>query len=139
MQNFQELGEHEAALAIAAIREELVRRGKVAVIAVSDSRGELISILRMDGAPQSSIGIATNKCWTAARERTPTGDLGRHFRENGWQMINSDLRYTGWDGGAPVRVGGKIVGAVAVSGLEQEEDAELARIGLARIAREVGQ
>ena len=37
MQTIEELGEQEAGLAIAAIREELVRRGKVAVIAVSDS------------------------------------------------------------------------------------------------------
>jgi glc operon protein GlcG len=139
MQSFQELGEHEAGLAITAIREELVRRGKVAVIAVSDSRGELISLLRMDGAPHSSVGVATKKCWTAARERTPTGELGRHFRDNGWQMLNSDIRYCGWDGGAPVRASGRVVGAVSVSGLEQSEDAELTRIGIARIAQEIGQ
>ena len=56
MQSFLELGEDEAALAIAAIREELVRRNKVAVIAVSDARGELIALVRMDGAPHPSIG-----------------------------------------------------------------------------------
>jgi len=52
----------------------------------------------------------------------------------GWQMLNSDIRYTGWDGGAPVTHRGQVVGAVAVSGLDQAEDAELARIGVARIA-----
>jgi glc operon protein GlcG len=138
MHTFQELGELEAAIAIAAVREELVRRGKVAVIAVSDSRGELISLLRMDGAPHPSIAVATNKCWTAARERTPTGELGHNFQDKGWQMLNSDPRYTGWDGGAPVRAGGKVVGAIAVSGLDEAEDADLARLGLARLAKEIG-
>ncbi len=134
-----ELGEKEAALATAAIREELTRRGKVAVIAVSDSRGELISLLRMDGAPLPSVLVATNKVWTAARERSATGALGRNFKENGWQVANSDPRYTGWDGGAPVFHDGQVVGAVAVSGLDQEEDAEIAGIGVARIALSLGE
>ena len=128
MQNLLELGEDEALIAVAAIREELVRRNKVAVIAVSDARGELITLLRMDGAPYPSIAVATSKVWTAARE------LGRTFKANGWQMLNSDIRYTGWDGGVPVTHRGRVVGAVAVSGLDQAEDAELARIDVARIA-----
>lgn len=139
MQTIEELGEQEAGLAIAAIREELVRRGKVAVIAVSDSHGEVLSLLRMDGAPLTSVLVATRKCWTAARERTTTGELGRVFRDNGWQMPNSDPLYTGWDGGVPVRHGGRVVGAVAVSGLDQAEDAELARVGAARIGQVIGE
>src|SRR5262249_37502954 len=138
MHTVHELGEEEAMLAIAAIREELVRRKKVAVIAVSDGRGELVALVRMDGAPVPSVAVATAKVWTAARERTPTGELGRMFQQNGWQMLNSDLRYTGWDGGVPVQHLGQVVGAVAVSGLNQEEDAELARLGAARILEKLG-
>ena len=133
MQTVEELGESEAALAINAIREELVRRGKVAVIAVSDSHGELISLLRMDSAPLPSIQVAIRKCLTAARERATTGEVARGFKENGLQVMNSDPLFTGWDGGAPVRRGGRVVGAVAVSGLDQTEDAELAGLGVARI------
>ncbi|HET6439814.1 MAG TPA: heme-binding protein [Anaeromyxobacter sp.] len=139
MRSTEELGEREAKLALDAIREELVRRGKVAVIAVADSHGELISLLRMDGAPIPSVEVATKKCWTAAREWKTTGELGRAFRDAGWQMLNSDLRYTGWDGGVPVRHGGAVVGAVAVSGLDQTEDVELARLGVARIGELVGE
>jgi len=138
MRNVLELGEDEAVQAIGAIREELVRRRKVAVIAVADSRGDLISLLRMDGAPYPSVQVASNKAWTAARERSSTGDLGRAFQKNGWQMLNSDIRYTGWDGGVPVLHQGEVVGAVAVSGLEPSEDAELARLGAARIAERLG-
>lgn len=139
MRTVEQLGEEEAALAIEAIRAELVRRGKVAVIAVADAHGELISLLRMNGAPIPSVLVATNKCWTAARERTPTGQLGQNFRSSGWQMLNSDIRYTGWDGGVPVRHRGEVVGAVAVSGLDQDEDAELARLGAARINETIGE
>jgi glc operon protein GlcG len=133
MQSCYELGEEDSGRAVAAIRAELVRRAKVAVIAVADSRGELISLLRMDGAPLPSIGVATRKVWTAARERSPTGELGQRFKEHGWQMINTDIQFTGWDGGAPIFYKGQLVGAIGVSGLSEEEDAELARMGVAAI------
>jgi glc operon protein GlcG len=130
-----ELGDREASLAIETIRAELIRRGKTAVIAVSDSHGEPIALLRMDGAPLPSIDVALRKTLTASRERNETGELGKRFQSHGWQMANSDTRFTGWDGGVPVRYKGKIVGAVAVSGLDQAEDAELARLGIAAILK----
>ncbi len=133
MLNHKELGEKDAETAIRVIREELVRRGKTGVIAVSDSHGEPISLLRMDGAPLPSIEVALRKILTASRERKSTGDLGKGFQANGWQMANSDPRFTGWDGGVPVVYQGQVVGAVAVSGLAQEEDAELARLGVQAI------
>jgi glc operon protein GlcG len=138
MQQVFELGEAEADLAIRVIREELVRRGKKAVIAVSDSHGELISLLRMDGAPLPSILVATRKLLTASRERSDTGELGRTFQKSGWQMANSDPAFTGWAGGVPVRFQGAVIGAVAVSGLAQEEDDEIARMGVAKILESLG-
>ena len=114
------------------------KRGKIAVLAVADSRGELLSLLRMDGAPVQSVRVATSKALTAAREGSATGELGKRFKENGWQMANSDPRFTGWDGGVPVLHRGQVVGAVAVSGLSQEEDAELARLGVAAIMKSIG-
>jgi glc operon protein GlcG len=138
MQTRLELGEKEAALAIGTIRDELARRGKTAVIAVSDSHGELISLLRMDGAPLPSVLVATRKCMTAARERAATYEVGKAFKDNGWQLSNTDPQFTGWGGGVPVRVKDEVVGAVAVSGLDQDEDAELARMGAAKILERLG-
>jgi len=139
MQTIEELGEGEAKLAVEAIHELLLRRGKAAVIAVADAHGELVSLLRMDGAKVSSVLVATRKCWTAARERATTGEVGRSFRESRLEVMNSDPYYTGWDGGVPVRHAGRVVGAVAVSGLDQNEDAELARVGAARINEVIGE
>jgi glc operon protein GlcG len=48
MQSNLELGEGEARLAIDACAAELRKRGKVGSIAVSDSHGELIGLLRMN-------------------------------------------------------------------------------------------
>ena len=128
------LGHAEAQRAVAAIQAELSRRGLAAVIAVADAHGELIALARLDGAPLSSITIAMNKAWTAARERKPSGDVGAKARKPGAEFdigYFGDPRFTGWGGGLPVIVDGTVVGAVAVSGLSQIEDVELAQIGVA--------
>ena len=136
MQNEASLGHEEAQHAIEAIKAELLRRQKAAVIAVADAHGELIGLLRLDGAPLPSILIATNKAWTAARERKPTRELGQSARdpETGFDLAYfGDPRYIGWGGGVPVVIDGAVVGAVAVSGLPEQEDMELVQLGVAAI------
>ena len=127
----------EARRATDAIVAEVQRRGKAAVIAVADSHGELIALSRMDGAPLSSIAIASNKAWTAVRAGKPSGDVGKGVRDaaTGFDIgYYGDARFCGWGGGIPVRHEGKIVGAVAVSGLPEQEDIEVVAFGLAAIA-----
>src|SRR5512139_250616 len=136
MQHQASLGHVEAQRAIEAVKAELLRRQKAAVIAVADAHGELIGLLRLDGAPLPSIVIAANKAWTAARERKPTRELGQAARDpiNGFDMAYyGDPRYIGWGGGAPVIIDGAVVGSVAVSGLPEQEDMDLAQIGVAAI------
>ena len=136
MNSHTSLGHAEAQRAIQAIQAELQRRNQAAVIAVADAHGELISLLRLDGAPLPSIVIATNKAWTAARERKPTREIGQAARDPqaGFDMAYyGDPRYIGWGGGVPVIVDGAVVGSVAVSGLPEEVDMELVQIGVAAI------
>ena len=77
MHTYSEIGEDEARLAVETCLAELRRRGKAAVVAVGDRHGELIALWRMDGAPLPSVLIAANKVYTTARERKPSGDIGR--------------------------------------------------------------
>jgi glc operon protein GlcG len=126
----------EARRAIDAIVAEVTRRGKAAVVAVADSRGELIALARMDGAPVSSIAIAANKAFTAARAGKPSFDIGAKVRhpDQGFDIAYyGDPRYCGWGGGVPVRKDGKVVGSVAVSGLPQDEDMEVVLLGVEAI------
>jgi glc operon protein GlcG len=135
------LGHTDAQHAIQAMQDKLLRRGKAAVIAVADAHGELIGLLRLDGAPLPSILVAGNKAWTAARERRPTRDLGQAARDpqEGFDLAYfGDSRYIGWGGGLPVVVDGVVVGAVAVSGLPEQEDMELAQVGVAAIIAGLG-
>jgi glc operon protein GlcG len=86
----------------------------------------------MDGAPISSVRIALNKAWTAARERKTTKEIGEKARhpEKGFDIAYfGDPKFVGWGGGVPVWRGGEVVGAVAVSGLPQDDDIALATFG----------
>ena len=130
------LSDHDARIAVEVIRAETEKRGKSAVIAVVDSRGELISLLRMDGAAFSSVNVATNKAFTAARLKRPSSLIGRNARhpDTGFDIsYYSDPRFIGFSGGLPVIIDGQTVGAVAVSGLTEAEDEELAELAITAI------
>jgi glc operon protein GlcG len=125
----------DARRAMDAAVAELSRRGKAAIVAVADSHGELFAFARMEGAPLSSIAIARNKAWTAARTGEPTSVLARKMStEPGFDIANyGDAHWCGWGGAIPLRKDGMVVGAIAVSALTSEEDAEIATIGAAAI------
>lgn len=115
------------------IVEHALQSKKAAVIAVADAHGELMAFARMDGAPLSSILVATNKAWTAARERKPTKDIGDKIRhpEKGFDIaFYGDPRFVGWGGGLPIWRNGEVVGSVGVSGLSSAEDVQLATAGI---------
>ena len=124
---------HVDALAIvAAIRAELDKQNRGAAIAVVDAQGELLAFLRTDGCRLSSITVAINKAFTAAREQKESWEVGESSRRSNFPMTNlGDLRYNGWGGGVPVVYEAQVVGAVGVSGLTEEEDMVLARMGAA--------
>jgi glc operon protein GlcG len=114
---------------------------KAAVIAVADSHGELLAFARMDGAPVSSIRIAANKAWTAARERKPTKDIGEKVRhpEKGHDIAYyGDPRFVGWGGGLPIWKHGEVAGSIGVSGLSADDDTALSALGVELIAGQQG-
>ena len=141
MRTSQTIEYSEAKRIVDLIVERALQMQKAAVIAVADSHGELIAFARMDGAPISSIRIAANKAWTAARERKPTKEIGEKVRhpEKGHDIAYyGDPKFVGWGGGIPVWKNGEVVGAVAVSGLSSNEDISLASLGAELIAGQGG-
>ncbi|MEJ2150533.1 MAG: heme-binding protein [Chloroflexota bacterium] len=126
---------HRDALAIVTrIQAELEKDGKGAAVAVVDRHGELMAFLRTDGCPLTSITIAINKAFTAARERQESRAVGDRSRKEDWPMSNlGDSRFVSWGGGVPIVYQGEVVGAVGVSGLTEDEDVVLARLGTSLI------
>ncbi len=137
MRSLVTLDRSDAQRALDAMRDLLLREGGAAVIAVADAHGDVIALERLDGASPSSIQIAMNKAWTAAREGVRTYDIGQRIkgpRENAFDIAYyGDARYIGWGGGVPVFIDGRVVGSVAVSGLPELEDQRVADVGVAAI------
>jgi glc operon protein GlcG len=126
-----QLSHTDALIIIDAIRVEVERESKGAAIAVVDVHGELIAFVRTDGCRLPSITIAINKAYTAAREQKTSRALGQSSRTEDFPLTNfGELRYTGWGGGVPIVYEGKVIGAVGVSGLPEEEDMVLAQLGV---------
>jgi len=116
MRTLYSLDYSEARSAVDLILEKAVQMQKSAVVAVADAHGDLICFARMDGAPVSSILIAINKAWTAARERKPTKEIGdqiKHPEKAHDIAYYGDPKYVGWGGGIPVWKNSEVVGAVA--------------------------
>ena len=117
--------------AVLAGREDQNRGIAVAIV---DSQGELMSFFRTDDCPISAVNIAINKAFTAARDRQESRSLQTIATERGFHVTDlGDMRYTGLGGGIPIACGKQIVGAVGISGMEEEEDIALAKIGVASV------
>lgn len=120
------------------VLEHLRRDQKEAVIVVCDDHGELIVLLKTDGAPYSSIQIACNKAYTAARERRNSIEIGNKVRDaaKGYHIEYwSDPRIIGFGGGLVIQQNGVTLGAIAVSGLPEQLDIQYAGIGLEEILK----
>jgi len=127
------LNEKEALIIINTVIAELEKKEKAGVVAVADDHGELLGFLRMKGAKLTSINIAINKAYTAARAQKTTFEIGKAVKDpvKGYDIAYyGDDKFIGWGGGVPIIQNGVVIGAVAVSGLTQEEDEEIAGIGI---------
>jgi glc operon protein GlcG len=136
MRNVPVIEYAEARKIIDLVVEKASHLQKSLVVAVTDAHGELMAFARMDGAPISSIRIAANKAWTAARERKTTKEIGEKVRhpEKGHDIAYyGDPRFVGWGGGIPIWKDGMVAGAVGISGLSSREDVELATLALEQV------
>lgn len=118
----------EAANAVAA------ERGVEPVIAVVDAGGDLIYLLRPDGAQVASTNVSVDKARTAAIYRRPSKDF-EDQASNGRPSALHLARAVPLQGGMPILEDGEVVGAIGVSGASSaDEDQELAAIGSQALA-----
>jgi glc operon protein GlcG len=119
---------------IAAARQEAAARNAPGgVIAVVDDGGNLIALERLDGTFAAGANISIGKARTAALFKKPT----RFFEEvinKGRTAMAALADFTPLQGGVPVTLNGRIVGAVGVSGAASaQQDEDLAIAGAAAL------
>lgn len=117
----------------AAAEAEASQNGWAVTIAIVDDGGHLLWLQRLDGAAAVSAHIAPAKAHTAA--------LGRRESKIYEDVVNqgrvSFLSAPGieglLEGGVPIMKDGQCIGAVGVSGVKSNEDAQIAKAGIAAL------
>ena len=109
---------------------ESARRGWAMCVAVVGPTGDLIYFEKMDDCQYASIEIAQHKARTAARYRRPTVVFERLMGKGPFFSYLPTLDgLIGSRGGNPIVVGGKVVGAIGVSGGTGSQDDLISQAG----------
>ena len=120
-----------AAMKIAAAAQaEAARRGATVVMAVVDDGGNLIVLHRLDDTQVASVDVGIGKARTAAIFRRPSKEFEDQIR-SGRVAALALPGATPLQGGVPITVDGKVVGAIGVSGNTPQEDEDIAKAGAA--------
>ena len=120
--------------AIAASEAEARKHNWKMSITVVDPAGNIVALATMDGTQYASIAIAEAKARTAAAYRRPSGVFQSAVNSGGAPSMLGLLAVTGSipsEGGFPIVVGGKLIGAIGASGGIFTQDAVTAKAGLA--------
>ena len=105
----------------------------VVTIAIVDDGGHLLWLQRLDGAAPISSHIAPAKARTAALGRRESRVYEEMINQGRMSFLSAPLLEGMLEGGVPVMVNGQCVGAVGVSGVKSNEDAQIARAGIAAL------
>ena len=119
---------------IAAAEKKAQEIGQPMNIAVADEGAHLVAFIRMENAWLGSIDIAQKKAFTSRAFDIATKDLAQHS-QSGNQFfgihVSNDGKIMIFAGGIPLKSGGKVVGAIGVSGGSGEQDHAVAEAGAA--------
>lgn len=119
---------------IAAAAETEASLNKWAVtIAIVDDGGHLLWLQRMDGAAPISSHIAPAKANTAALGRRESKVYEDIINNGRFSFMTVPVLEGMLEGGVPIIVNGQCLGAVGVSGVKSNEDAQIAKAGIAAI------
>ncbi|MEY4652614.1 MAG: putative protein glcG [Pseudomonadota bacterium] len=129
--HFLELADIKA-IAAAAEAEALKNQWTV-TIAIVDAGGHLLWLQRLDGAPPISAHIAPAKAHTAALGRRESRIYEEVINGGRVSFLSAPEIRGMLEGGVPIMKDGTCLGAVGVSGVKSNEDAQIARAGIAAI------
>lgn len=132
MQSKAVLGQQDVARILAGARAEALRNQWTVAIAVVDDGGHPLALERLDGCAPIGAYIAMEKARSAALGRRETKGYEEMVNGGRTAFVSAPL-LTSLEGGVPLLVDGQTVGAVGVSGVKAEQDAQVARAGSAAL------
>jgi glc operon protein GlcG len=121
----------EAAMKVASAAAQAARtRGVGVVIAVVDDGGHLLLLHRLDDTQVASVNVGIGKARTAAIYRRPSRDFEEQIR-SGRVAALALADSTPLQGGIPITLDGRVIGAIGVSGDTPQVDEAIAIAGAA--------
>jgi uncharacterized protein GlcG (DUF336 family) len=127
------LGAEDVKKILAAAEAHALANKWAVSIAVVDDGGHLLGMLRGDGAAPISAHIAPAKAHTSALGRRESKGYEDVINQGRYSFLSAPLIQGMLEGGVPVMVDGQVIGAVGVSGVKSNEDAEIAKAGIAAL------
>jgi len=101
------------------------------VIAIVDSGGNVVMLSRLDNAQWGSNEVAMDKARSAVAFRRPTKVFQDLIAQGGANLRLLNLSGASMlEGGIPIVADGKIIGAVGVSGVTSQQDAQIGQAGI---------
>jgi glc operon protein GlcG len=129
----------EVAKKLAAAAEEEASKNKwPVVIVIVDDGGNLVYLQRLDETQIGSIEVAIQKAKTAVNFKRPTKALEDAVITGGRTVILSLPGALPIEGGLPLMVDGKLIGAIGVSGVTAQQDGQIAKAGADALAKLAG-
>ncbi len=125
----------DAVKSLLASAEATAKQNKWLVsIAVTDAAGDLLGFLKLDNASTGSVQIAQGKARTAARFGRPTKVYADRVLTDTLTFLSVD-GLIALQGGLPITVNGKVIGAVGVSGATSAQDEQVAATAIAAVIK----
>jgi glc operon protein GlcG len=125
------IGIEAARKVMAAAEAEASKNNWAVVIAIIDSGGHVVMIHRHDNVQLSSVELSQGKAKTALMFKRPSKVLDDAISSGGAGLRFLALKdIVPLEGGLPIVVDDKIVGAIGVSGVLSAQDAQIARAGI---------
>jgi uncharacterized protein GlcG (DUF336 family) len=115
--------------AAAAAEAEAKKNNWAVAIAVVDDGGHLVVFHRIDGAKLGVADIAIRKAKTAVYFQGETKGMEEEVHKGGRTPLLAIDGVMPLEGGVPIMVGGQMVGAIGVSGVTGQQDAQCAIAG----------
>jgi uncharacterized protein GlcG (DUF336 family) len=126
----------QAKKAMAAAEAEAMKNKWNMIITILDSGGHVVALHRLDGTQLGSIEAAHQKAYSAVLYRRPTKVFQDLLAGGGANLRLLALAGASpLEGGVPIMVNGKIIGAIGVSGAASEQDAQVAKAGADALAK----
>lgn len=111
---------------------EAVANSWAVTIAIVDDGGYLLALRRLDGCAAMGSLISVEKARSSALGRRETKGY-EDIINNGRTAFLSAPVHGFLEGGVPIVVDGHVVGAVGVSGVKSDQDAQVAKVGIAAL------